>query len=166
MAEPELPTRAGFQVSFKFDRDVFIGERVVAHNIPWAMLGCVRRLAVVVVCNPRAQIVGTSNVFLGWFNCRFENVHVSAWPVRYSIVWPSFAEPSAFAEPTADKTAGSLRQGSRTRVAVSVAGSPAVAQPPWRMSEGWCECRESNPDQWLRRPLHYPLCYIRSSKRS
>ena len=25
----------------------------------------------------------------------------------------------------------------------------------------WCECRESNPDQWLRRPLHYPLCYIR-----
>src|SRR5436305_9533948 len=28
----------------------------------------------------------------------------------------------------------------------------------------WCECRESNPDQWLRRPLHYPLCYIRPER--
>ncbi len=25
----------------------------------------------------------------------------------------------------------------------------------------WCERRESNPDQRLRRPLHYPLCYAR-----
>src|ERR1019366_8992786 len=25
----------------------------------------------------------------------------------------------------------------------------------------WCECRESNPDRRLRRPLHYPLCYTR-----
>ncbi len=29
----------------------------------------------------------------------------------------------------------------------------------------WCECRESNPDQWLRRPLHYPLCYTRATDR-
>ena len=31
--------------------------------------------------------------------------------------------------------------------------------PIWK--EKWCERRESNPDRWLRRPQHYPLCYAR-----
>src|SRR4051812_20021203 len=29
------------------------------------------------------------------------------------------------------------------------------------LGEGWCECRESNPDHQLRRRIHYPLCYTR-----
>jgi hypothetical protein len=48
----------------------------------------------------------------------------------------------------------------------------AIMKCQWRVSGSeywscnsllvsWCECRESNPDRRLRRPLHYPLCYTR-----
>ena len=39
----------------------------------------------------------------------------------------------------------------------AIARQPSIA---FAMGEGWCRCRESNPDRWLRRPQHYPLCYI------
>src|SRR6478736_8067264 len=46
-----------------------------------------------------------------------------------------------------------------------VTGSETSTSPSLReatlVGEGWCECRESNPDHQLRRRIHYPLCYTR-----
>ena len=49
-------------------------------------------------------------------------------------------------------------------VLAALAASGGAPETGDASDRDWCERRESNPDQWLRRPLHYPLCYARERR--